>query len=127
MSDQEPIDPQGDGPKRMSPTVKLALMGVGAAALLYSCTPAGMGFRGMPYLFGFGNPFYRAPMATTCPPGLPADCNQQANRSGGSGFTSGGGGGTGAGSSSTSGTAGESSSARGGFGSTATAHGTAGS
>ena len=125
MSTPDPIEPPGSH-KRMSTTVKLTLMGVGAVALLYSCTPAIGGFRSLPFLWGFGNPFYRPPMATTCPPGSPANCGQQASRSGGgggggSGFTSSGN------SSSSTGTAGQTTSSRGGFGSSAAAHGASGS
>jgi hypothetical protein len=127
-SDQSPIEPPDDGNKRMSSTVKLALMGVGAAALLYSCTPT---VRSMPSFWLFGNPFYRPPVTTICPPGT-ASCDQQAT----SGRTGGSGGGSGgslrsSGSSSSGGAtadaAGSGSSARGGFGSTGAANGSGGS
>lgn len=117
----DPNEPPGSH-KRMSTTVRLALMGVGAMAFLYSCTPAIGGFRSLPFLWGFGNPFYRPPMATTCPPGSPANCDQQSRGSGGSGGFS-----SGSNSSSTTGTAGQATSQRGGFGSSASAHGEGGS
>src|ERR1700761_4615115 len=50
-------DPSGDRPKRMSTSVKLALMGVGALAVLYSCAPV---VGGIPHFWWFGNPFYRS-------------------------------------------------------------------
>jgi hypothetical protein len=126
MSMPDPIEPPGSH-KRMSTTVKLTLMGVGAVALLYSCTPAIGGFRSLPFLWGFGNPFYRPPMATTCPPGSPANCDQQASRSGGGGGGGGSGSTSSGNSSSSTGTAGQTTSSRGGFGSSAGAHGASGS
>lgn len=46
----------------MSRSVKLVLMGVAGAALLYSCTPGvGAGLGALPYLWFFTNPFYRGP------------------------------------------------------------------
>jgi hypothetical protein len=98
-------------------------MGIGAMALLYSCTPTFGGIRTFPYLWGFGNPFYRPPMATTCPPGSPPGCDQQASRTGGGGGTGFGGGGN----SGSTGNAGQATSQRGGFGSSAGEHGAGGS
>ena len=75
MSKSTPNRP--DGP-RMSQSVKLVLMGVAGAALLYSCAPGvGAGLGALPYLWFFPNPFYRPPITTPCPPGVP-NCNQAA-------------------------------------------------
>jgi hypothetical protein len=63
-----------DNRPRASRAIKLALMGIAGAALLYSCTPGimggGMGF--WPWLWFLGNPFSRgtavtAPSTTTTP------------------------------------------------------------
>lgn len=56
MSLLQPNEPPRGRPKRMSTTVKLVLMGVGAMALLYSCSPM---IGGIPGFWFFGNPFYR--------------------------------------------------------------------
>ena len=46
----------------MSRGIKLVLMGVAGAALLYSCTPGiGAGLGALPYLWFLSNPFYRGP------------------------------------------------------------------
>lgn len=46
----------------MSSGVKLVLMGVAGAALLYSCTPGvGAGLGALPYLWFLPNPFFRGP------------------------------------------------------------------
>ena len=46
----------------MSRGIKLVLMGVAGAALLYSCAPGiGAGLGALPYLWFFSNPFYRGP------------------------------------------------------------------
>jgi hypothetical protein len=109
--------PGPSGP-RMSRSVKLALMGVAGAALLYSCAPgvgAALGVLPYPYLR-----FNRPPVATPCPPGT-SDCQQQATQSTGSSGGSGPSHITGSGGSSStadSGTAASSSSQRGGFGTT---------
>jgi hypothetical protein len=61
--------PNPSGP-RMSRGIKLVLMGVAGAALLYSCAPGiGGGLGALPYLWFFSNPFFRgsAPTATTTP------------------------------------------------------------
>jgi len=116
--------PNQPGGPRMSRTVKLAVMGVAGAALLYSCAPGvGAGLGALPYLWFLPNPFYRPPIAAPCPPGTP-NCGQQASTSSGSG---GGGSSTSRGSgSTTTGTseATSSQSQRGGFGSTG--HGSSG-
>jgi len=55
-----------DNRPRASRAIKLVLMGIAGAALLYSCTPgigAGMGF--WPWLWFWGNPFARGPMVST--------------------------------------------------------------
>jgi hypothetical protein len=78
-----PSPPSG-GP-RASRTVKLVLMGVAGAALLYSCAPGvGAGLGALPYLWFMPNPFYRPPIANTCPPGTP-NCEQAATSRGGGG------------------------------------------
>lgn len=114
----------------MSRNVKLALMGMGGAAMLYSCAPAIGGLGGLtalPLLWGMSNPFHRPPVAQNCGPavpGAPACAPDQASRGGtgsGSGYRSSGSG-TSGGSS-----AAQSTSSRGGFGSTASAHGSSGS
>jgi Protein of unknown function (DUF1190) len=85
MSMPSPAPPRGP---RASRTVKLALMGVAGAALLYSCGPGvGAGLGALPYLWFMPNPFYRAP-ATACPPGTP-NCEQQTATSSGGGGSSG--------------------------------------
>ena len=56
-----PSPPPSGGP-RMSRGIKLVLMGVAGAALLYSCSPGiGAGLGALPYLWFFSNPFYRGP------------------------------------------------------------------
>ena len=127
-----------DGKKRMSRGVRLAIMGVGGAALLYSCAPAIAGLGGLgalPLLWGMTNPFYRGAMAPNCGPavpGAPACAPNQTSTSGaggsgtGSGFRSGGSSGSSA-TSSTSGDSASSTSSRGGFGSTASSHSSSGS
>jgi hypothetical protein len=70
MSMPSPDPPAGP---RMSRGIKLVLMGVAGAALLYSCTPGiGAGLGALPYLWFFSNPFYRGPAvsapATTAGP-----------------------------------------------------------
>src|SRR5229473_1438269 len=101
---------------RMSRGIKLVLMGVAGAVVLYSCTPGiGAGLGALPYLWFFSNPLYRPPVATPCPPGAP-NCGQQATQSGGS---SGGGSALSRGGSTTdTSNAAPSQSQRGGFGGT---------
>jgi hypothetical protein len=114
------------GGRRASRGIKLVLMGVAGAALLYSCGPSvGAGLGAMPYFWFLPNPFYRPPVA--CPPGTP-NCDQQA-------ATSRGGGGYGGSARSTTSDAAKSSptqsaptsSQRGGFGSTGSTGGSSGS
>lgn len=53
----------------MSRGIKLVLMGVAGAALLYSCAPGiGSGLGALPYLWFFGNPFYRGSAISTPAP-----------------------------------------------------------
>ncbi len=60
--------PNSGGP-RMSRGIKLVLMGVAGAALLYSCTPGiGSGLGALPYLWFLSNPFYRGPAISTPTP-----------------------------------------------------------
>ena len=47
----------------MSRAVKLVLMGVAGAALLYSCAPGG-GLGALPYLWFLPNPFFRGPVVS---------------------------------------------------------------
>ncbi len=120
--------PPPGGP-RASRGIKLVLMGVAGAALLYSCAPGvGAGLGALPYFWFLPNPFYRAPAA--CPPGTP-NCNQQAATSSSGGTSSSS---TSRGGSTTSDTARSSpsqtsptSSQRGGFGSTGSTGGSSGS
>ena len=134
------LTPPEDGKKRMSPVVKLALVGVGSAALLYSCSPAIGGLTALPFIMGMGNPFYRPPIATTCPPGTP-NCTPQGltGSTGTSSSPSGSSSGstfrtyTGTGTTTSPGTTssgpstGTTTSQRGGFGSSAGSHGSSGS
>ena len=117
--------PNQPGGPRMSRTVKLAVMGVAGAALLYSCAPGvGAGLGALPYLWFLPNPFFRPPVAAPCPPGAP-NCNQQATTSSGSGGGGGSGSRSGSGSSTTDASkATPGQSQRGGFGSTG--HGSSG-
>ncbi|MBM3645209.1 MAG: DUF1190 domain-containing protein [Alphaproteobacteria bacterium] len=67
-SAQVPPAPVQPPARRMSTGVKLAIMGVAGAALLYSCAPTvGSTVGGMPHLLFFGNPFYRGPIAAPVP------------------------------------------------------------
>ena len=119
---------------RMSRSVKLVVMGVAGAALLYSCAPGvGAGLGALPYLWFFSNPFYRgAPTATACPPGTPPGtaCGPTgSSSSSGSGFRSG----SSSSSTTTTSPSGDSSHAtpgtsqRGGFGSSASSSGSSSS
>lgn len=137
MSLPTPDNGNDDGKKRMSPVVKLALVGVGSAALLYSCSPAIGGLTALPFIMGMGNPFYRPPIATPCPPGAP-NCTPQ-GLTGSTGSTSTGSTGVSAfhgstgssvsspGTTSSGPSTGTTTSQRGGFGSTASSHGSSGS
>jgi hypothetical protein len=65
--------PSPSGGPRASRTVKLVLMGVAGAALLYSCAPGvgGAGLGALPYLWLFPNPFFRGPAVVSTPaPGV---------------------------------------------------------
>lgn len=81
-----------DGRPRASRAIKLVLMGVAGAALLYSCTPgigAGMGF--WPWLWFWGNPFARGPMVSTpaTTTTSPSTTQSQPSQRGGFGGTAG--------------------------------------
>jgi len=104
--------------------VKLVLMGVAVAALLYSCAPGvGAGLGALPYLWFMPNPFYRPPVAGACPPGTP-NCDQATqSRSGGGSSSSYS---SGRGSTSSSETT-STTSQRGGFGSTGSTGSSSGS
>ena len=116
MAMPSPRPPAGP---RASRGIKLVLMGVAGAALLYSCAPgAGAGLGALPYLWFLPNPFYRPPLAETCPPGTP-NCEQQAtSRGSSSGGYGGGRGSTTDTAKASPGHAESTSSQRGGFGST---------
>ncbi len=79
-----------DGRPRASRTIKLVLMGVAGAALLFSCTPGlmggGMGF--WPWLWFMGNPFSRGPMVST-PATTTSTTQSQPSQRGGFGGTAG--------------------------------------
>jgi hypothetical protein len=139
--------PDGGNRPRASRNVKLVLMGVAGAALLYSCSPAiGTAVGGFPGFWLFGNPFYRgANVAANCGPGMPGNpqCATGASPSSGSsgsssGFRSSGGSATtsstsASGSSATTtgqgsgASASQTTSTRGGFGSSASSHGSSSS
>src|SRR5262249_28737612 len=85
-----------DDRPRASRAIKLVLMGVAGAALLYSCTPGiggGMGF--WPWLWFLGNPFSRgtavtSPATTTTTPSTTQGQSQaQPSQRGGFGSTAG--------------------------------------
>jgi hypothetical protein len=65
----------------MSRGIKLVLMGVAGAALLYSCTP---GIGALPFLWFLPNPFFRGPaVSTSAPtPGQTATAPAQSQRGG---------------------------------------------
>jgi hypothetical protein len=73
--------PNPSGGPRMSRGIKLVLMGVAGAALLYSCAPGiGAGLGALPYLWFFSNPFYRGPaLSTSTTPG-PSATNPDASK-----------------------------------------------
>ncbi|HYC65846.1 MAG TPA: hypothetical protein VEC14_14045 [Reyranellaceae bacterium] len=130
MSLQTPSPPEGHGGpapantqsgtpaaggRRMSTGVKLVLMGVAGAALLYSCAPSiGSGLGAMPYLWFFSNPFYRGQTAAPPPTTQLTPGTTTTTRPGGT-------------TTSPSGTVTPSTSQRGGFGSTGSTHGSSGS
>ena len=81
-----------DNRPRASRAIKLVLMGIAGAALLYSCTPgigAGMGF--WPWLWFWGNPFARGPVATmpSSTTTSPSTTQSQPSQRGGFGSTAG--------------------------------------
>ena len=55
------------GSPRASRAVKLVLMGVAGAALLYSCAPGAAGLGGLPYIWFLPNPFFRGSLSTPTP------------------------------------------------------------
>ena len=116
------------GGSRASRSVKLVLMGVAGAALLYSCGPSvGAGLGALPYFWFLPNPFYRPPIANTCPPGTP-NCEQAAtSRGGGGGGTSSSSTSRGSSTTSDSTHSSSTSSQRGGFGSTGSTGSSSGS
>ena len=65
----------------MSRAVKLVLMGVAGAALLYSCSP---GIGALPFLWFLPNPFFRGPAvsAPASPAGQTATTAAQSQRGG---------------------------------------------
>jgi len=77
-----------DNRPRASSAIKLVLMGIAGAALLYSCTPGimggGMGF--WPWLWFMGNPFSRG-TAVTAPSTTPS--TTQTSQRGGFGSSAG--------------------------------------
>lgn len=127
MAEEDP-----EKPKRASRNVKLVLMGVGGAALLYSCTPAvGSAIGAWPGLWFIGNPFYRGPVVPNCGPTVPGApaCTPGQSSSSSGGYFRGGSSNSSSSSSASSSSSGSSSSAttttssRGGFGSSAGTHG----
>jgi len=80
MSMPSPGLPRGP---RTSRAVKLVLMGVAGAALLYSCAP-GAGLGALPYLWFLPNPFFRGPAVSTpaATPGQAATTPAQSQRGG---------------------------------------------
>jgi hypothetical protein len=74
--------PTPSGP-RMSRGIKLVLMGVAGAALLYSCSPGiGAGLGALPYLWFFSNPFYRGPAVSAPSPDASKATTAQSQRGG---------------------------------------------
>ena len=73
--------PNPSGGPRMSRAIKLVLMGVAGAALLYSCSP---GIGALPFLWFLPNPFFRGPaVSTPAPtPGQTATTPAQSQRGG---------------------------------------------
>lgn len=60
--------PGGGNRPRASRTIKLVLMGLAGAALLFSCTPGIGGGMGIwPWLWLMGNPFSRGPATVSAP------------------------------------------------------------
>ena len=79
-----------DNRPRASRAIKLVLMGVAGAALLYSCTPlvgGGMGF--WPWLWLMGNPFSRGTAVTAPGTTTPSTTQSQPSTRGGFGSSAG--------------------------------------
>ncbi|MBN9489269.1 MAG: hypothetical protein J0H44_18700 [Alphaproteobacteria bacterium] len=92
-----------DGGQRASRTIKLVLMGVAGAALLFSCTPGiGTALGGWPGFWFWGNPFYRG--TTISSPSSSASTTTHGTTPSGT-------------------TSGQTTSQRGGFGGSAATHG----
>jgi hypothetical protein len=67
----------------MSRGIKLVLMGVAGAALIYSCSPGiGAGLGALPYLWFFSNPFYRGPAVSATNPDTSKAVPSQSQRGG---------------------------------------------
>lgn len=80
--------PDGNRP-RASRAIKLVLMGIAGAALLYSCTPGIGGGMGIwPWLWFMGNPFSRGGGVTN-PGTTPSTAQTQPSQRGGFGGTAG--------------------------------------
>ena len=81
----------------MSRGIKLVLMGVAGAALLYSCTPGiGAGLGALPYLWFLSNPFYRGPaVSSPAAPSSPSATTPDASKATSAQSQRGGFGGTG--------------------------------
>ena len=81
----------------MSRGIKLVLMGVAGAALLYSCTPGiGAGLGALPYLWFLSNPFYRGPaVSAPATPSSPSATTPDASKTTSAQSQRGGFGGTG--------------------------------
>jgi hypothetical protein len=83
--------PPDDNRPRASRTIKLVLMGIAGAALLFSCTPGmmggGMGF--WPWLWFMGNPFSSRGATVTAPSTTTSTMQSQPSQRGGFGGTAG--------------------------------------
>lgn len=83
--------PPDDSRPRASRTIKLVLMGIAGAALLFSCTPGimggGMGF--WPWLWFMGNPFSPRGAAVTAPSTTTSTTQSQPSQRGGFGGSAG--------------------------------------
>jgi len=91
------MSPTPPGGPRASRGIKLVLMGVAGAALLYSCTPGiGAGLGALPYLWFFSNPFYRGPAVSAPSTAGPSATSPDAGKASPAQSQRGGFGGTGA-------------------------------
>ena len=83
--------PPDENAPRASRTIKLVLMGIAGAALLFSCTPGimggGMGF--WPWLWFMGNPFSPRGAAVTAPSTTTSTTQSQPSQRGGFGGSAG--------------------------------------